>query len=170
MRRVRTALFLVLYRVIPSCHSWGFSPIAPSWGCPKGLKTKIWPECNFLRLRIVAGRKGANCGPESQQISCGAAPFRFADEGKESAIAKKAARKPRFLFSQRGVVWSCNKKVDYLGGVQDISFHVKQDAASESGFWSGWHADRKFRAPGLSLFADFNRGISFCGGGVIKQR
>lgn len=89
----------------------------------------------FLRLRIVAGRKGANCGPESQQISCGAAPFRFADEGKESAIAKKAARKPRFLFSQRGVVWSCNKKVDYLGGVQDISFHVKQDAASESGFF-----------------------------------
>ena len=89
----------------------------------------------FLRLRIVAGRKGVNCGPESQQISCGAAPFRFADEGKESAIAKKAARKPRFLFSQRGVVWSCNKKVDYLGGVQDISFHVKQDAASESGFF-----------------------------------
>lgn len=25
------------------------------------------------------------------------------------------------------------QKVDYLGGVQDISFHVKQDAASESG-------------------------------------
>lgn len=37
-------------------------------------------------------------------------------------------------------------------------------------FWSGWHADRKFRAPGLSLFADFNRRISFYGGGVIKQR
>lgn len=32
-------------------------------------------------------------------------------------------------------MWSCNKKVDYLGGVQDISFHVKQDAASESGFF-----------------------------------
>ena len=26
------------------------------------------------------------------------------------------------------------QKVDYLGGVQDISFYVKQDAASESGF------------------------------------
>lgn len=26
------------------------------------------------------------------------------------------------------------QKVDYLGGVQDISFHVKQDAVSESGF------------------------------------
>ena len=48
MRRVRTALFLVLYRVIPSCHSWGFSPIAPSWGCPKGLKTKIWPELQLF--------------------------------------------------------------------------------------------------------------------------
>lgn len=99
MRRVRTALFLVLYRVIPSCHSWGFSPIAPSWGCPKGLKTKIWPELQFfLRLRILAGRKGANCGPESQQISCGAAPFRFADEGKESAIAKKLQESRDFCF------------------------------------------------------------------------
>lgn len=48
MRRVRTALFLVLYRVIPSCHSWGLSPIAPSWGCPKGLKTKIWPELQLF--------------------------------------------------------------------------------------------------------------------------
>lgn len=48
MRRVRTALFLVLYRVIPRCHSWGFSPIAPSWGCPKGLKTKIWPELQLF--------------------------------------------------------------------------------------------------------------------------
>lgn len=27
------------------------------------------------------------------------------------------------------------QKVDYLDGVQDISFHVKQDAASESGFF-----------------------------------
>ena len=27
------------------------------------------------------------------------------------------------------------QKVDYLGGVQDISFLVKQDAASESGFF-----------------------------------
>lgn len=63
------------------------------------------------------------------------------------------------------------QKVDCLGGVQDISFHVKQDAASESGFfWSGWHAAREFRAPGLSLFADLNRGSSFYGGGVIKQR
>lgn len=26
------------------------------------------------------------------------------------------------------------QKMDYLGGVQDISFHVKQDAVSESGF------------------------------------
>ena len=62
------------------------------------------------------------------------------------------------------------RKVDYLGGVQDISFHVKQDAASESGFSERWHAAREFRAPGLSLFADFNRGSSFYGGGVIKQR
>ena len=60
------------------------------------------------------------------------------------------------------------QKVDYLGGVQDISFHVKQDAVSV--FRSGWRAVRKFRAPGLSLFADFNRGSSFYGGGVIKQR
>lgn len=62
------------------------------------------------------------------------------------------------------------QKVDYLGGVQDISFHMKQDAASEWVFRSGWRAVRKFRAPGLSLFADFNRGSSFYGGGVIKQR
>ena len=62
------------------------------------------------------------------------------------------------------------QKVDYLGGVQDISFHVKQDAASESGCLERLARYRKFRAPGLSLFADFNRGISFYGGGVIKQR
>ena len=98
MRRVRTAQFLVLYRVIPSCHSWGFSPIAPSWGCPKGLKTKIWPNATFLRLRIVTGRKGANRGPESQQISCGAVPFRFADGGKESTIAKKLQESRDFCF------------------------------------------------------------------------
>lgn len=57
MRRVRTALFLVLYRVIPSCHSWGFSPIAPSWGCPKGLKTKIWPELQFCDYGLSQGAK-----------------------------------------------------------------------------------------------------------------
>ena len=133
MRRVQTALFLVLYRVIPSCHSWGFSPIAPSWGCPKGLKTKIWPNATFLRLRIVTGRKGANRGPESQQISCGAVPFRFAD-GERSPQSQKSCRKAEiFVFTTRSCV-IMQQKMDYLGGVQDISFHVKQDAVSESGF------------------------------------
>lgn len=37
------------------------------------------------------------------------------------------------------------QKVDYLGGVQDISFHVKQDAASESGF-----SERLARCSGIS--------------------
>ena len=104
MRRVRTAPFLVLYRVIPSCHSWGFSPIAPSWGCPKGLKTKIWPNATFLRLRIVTGRKGANRGPESQQISCGAVPFRFAD-GERSPQSQKSCKKAEiFVFTTRSCV------------------------------------------------------------------
>ena len=38
------------------------------------------------------------------------------------------------------------QKVDYLGGVQDISFHVKQDAASESGFF----LERLARCSGIS--------------------
>lgn len=62
------------------------------------------------------------------------------------------------------------QKVDYLGGVQDISFHVNRMLRPNRVFRSGWRAVRKFRAPGLSLFADFNRGSSFYGGGVIKQR
>lgn len=37
------------------------------------------------------------------------------------------------------------QKVDYLGGVQDISSHVKQDAASESGF-----SERLARCSGIS--------------------
>ena len=145
MRRVRTAQFLVLYRVIPSCHSWGFSPIAPSWGCPRGLKTKIWPNATFLRLRIVTGRRGANRGPESQQISCGAVPFRFADGGERSPQSQKSCKKAEiFVFTTRSCV-VMQQKVDYLGGVQDISFHVKQDAASESGF-----SERLARCSGIS--------------------
>ena len=57
-------------------------------------------SATFLRLRIVTGRKGANRGPESQQISCGAVPFRFADGGKESAIAKKLHRSRNFCFCE----------------------------------------------------------------------
>lgn len=90
MRRVRTALFLVLYRVIPSCHSWGFSPIAPSWGCPKGLKTKIWPELQFFcDYGFSQGAKAQIAAQNRSKSVVEQPPFRFADEGKESAIAKK---------------------------------------------------------------------------------
>lgn len=64
------------------------------------------------------------------------------------------------------------QKVDYLGGVQDISFHVKQDAASESGF-----SERLARCSEISSARAVAvrrlqkyRGSSFYGGGVIKQR
>ena len=104
----------------------------------------------FLRLRIVTGRKGANCGPESQQISYGAVTFRFADGGKESAIAKKLQESRDFCFHNEELCgratksglsgWSARnltfkyQKTDENHQLNDISFHVKQDAASESGF------------------------------------
>lgn len=45
MRRVRTALFLVLYRVIPSCHSWGLFSYS---SILRLSKTKIWPELQLF--------------------------------------------------------------------------------------------------------------------------
>lgn len=99
MRRVRTALFLVLYRVIPSCHSWGFSPIAPSWGCPKGLKTKIWPELQlFCDYGLSQGVKAQIAAQNRSKSVVEQSPSAFADGGKESAIAKKLQESRDFCF------------------------------------------------------------------------
>lgn len=145
MRRVRTALFLVLYRVIPSCHSWGFSPIAPSWGCPKGLKTKIWPElqlfCDYgLSQGVKAQIAAQNCSKSVVEQSPSALQM-----GERSPQSQKSCKKAEiFVFTTRSCV-VMQQKVDYPGGVQDISFHVKQDAASESGF-----SERLARCSGIS--------------------
>ena len=54
--------------------------------------------------------------------------------GERSPQSQKSCKKAEiFVFTTRSCV-VMQQKVDYLGGVQDISFHVKQDAASESGF------------------------------------
>ena len=99
MRCVRTALFLVLYKVIPSCHSWGFSPIAPSWGCPKGLKTKIWPELQlFCDYGLSQGVKAQIADQNRSKSVVEQPPSAFADRGKESAIAKKLQESRDFCF------------------------------------------------------------------------
>lgn len=109
MRRVRIALFLVLYRVIPSCHSWGFSPIAPSWGCSKGLKTKKWPELQLFAIMDCRRAQRRKLRPGIAANQLWSSPLPLCRWGKGVRNRKKAARKPKFLFSQRGVVWSCNK-------------------------------------------------------------
>ena len=62
------------------------------------------------------------------------------------------------------------QKMDYLGGVQDISFHVKQDAVSESGFSERLARCSEISSARAVAFRRLNRGSSFYGGGVIKQR
>ena len=52
----------------------------------------------FLRLRITAGRQNADRGPKKRQIGRTAAHFRLAEDGKESAIAKKLHRSRNFCF------------------------------------------------------------------------
>ena len=98
MRRARTALFLVLYRVIPSCHSWDFSPIAPSWGCPKGLKTKIWPECNFFAITDCHRAQRRKLRPRIAANQLWSSPLPLCRWGKESAIAKKLQESRDFCF------------------------------------------------------------------------
>ena len=111
MRCVRTALFLVLYRVIPSCHSWGFSPIAPSWGCPKGLKTKIWPELQlFCDYGLSQGVKTQIADQNRSKSVVEQSPFRFADRGKESAIAKKLQESRDFCFHNEELCGHVTKK------------------------------------------------------------
>lgn len=102
MRRVRTALFLVLYRVIPSCHSWGFSPIAPSWGCPKGLKTKIWPELQlFCDYGLSQGVKEQIAAQNRSKSVVEQSPSALQMGGKESAIAKKLQESRDFCFHNK---------------------------------------------------------------------
>lgn len=99
MRYVRTALFLVIYRVIPSCHSWGFSPIAPSWGCPKGLKTKIWPELQlFCDYGLSQGAKAQIAAQNRSKSVVEQSPSALQMGGKESAIAKKLQESRDFCF------------------------------------------------------------------------
>lgn len=145
MRCVRTALFLVLYKVIPSCHSWGFSPIAPSWGCPKGLKTKIWPELQlFCDYGLSQGVKAQIADQNRSKSVVEQSPSAL-QIGERSPQSQKSCKKAEiFVFTTRSCV-VMQQKVDYLGGVQDISFHVKQDAASELGF-----SERLARCSGIS--------------------
>ena len=111
MRRVRTALFLVLYRVIPSCHSWGFSPIAPSWGCPKGLKTKIWPELQFCDYGLSQGAKAQIAAQNRSKSVVEQPPSALRMRERSPQSQKKAARKPRFLFSQRADSYDRNETI-----------------------------------------------------------
>ena len=54
--------------------------------------------------------------------------------GERSSLSQNSCTKAEiFVFTTRSCV-IMQQKMDYLGGVQDISFHVKQDAVSESGF------------------------------------
>lgn len=54
----------------------------------------------FLRLRIAARRQNADWRPEKRQIGRTAAHFRLAEDGKESAIAKKLHRSRNFCFCE----------------------------------------------------------------------
>ena len=105
MRRVRTALFLVLYRVIPSCHSWGFSPIAPSWGCPKGLKTKIWPELQlFCDYGLSQGVKAQIAAQNRSKSVVEQSPSAL-QMGERSPQSQKSCKKAEiFVFTTRSCV------------------------------------------------------------------
>ena len=125
-------------------------------------------ECNFLRLRIVTGAKAQIAAQNRSKSVVEQSPSAL-QMGKEVRNRKKAARKPRFLFHNEELCDHATK--NGLSGWSARYFvHVKQDAVSESGFSERLARCSEFRAPGLSLFADFNRGSSFYGGGVIKQR
>lgn len=100
MRRVRTALFLVLYRVIPSCHSWGFSPIAPSWGCPKGLKTKIWPELQFCDYGLSQGAKAQIAAQNRSKSVVEQSPSALRMRERSPQSQKKSCKKAEiFVFT-----------------------------------------------------------------------
>ena len=105
MRCVRTALFLVLYRVIPSCHSWSFSPIAPSWGCPKGLKTKIWPELQlFCDYGLSQGVKAQIADQNRNKSVVEQSPSAL-QIGERSSQSQKSCKKAEiFVFTTRSCV------------------------------------------------------------------
>ena len=102
MRRVRIALFLVLYRVIPSCHSWGFSPIAPSWGCSKGLKTKKWPELQLFAITDCRRAQRRKLRPGIAANQLWSSPLPLCRWGKGVRNRKKVAQKSEFLFLRNG--------------------------------------------------------------------
>ncbi len=105
MRRVRTALFLVRYRVIPSCHSWGFSPIAPSWGCPKGLKTKIWPECNLFAITDCRRAQRRKLRPRIAANQLWSSPPSSLQMRERSPQSQKSCKKAEiFVFTTRSCV------------------------------------------------------------------
>lgn len=54
----------------------------------------------FLRLGIAAWPLIADLATKEQEISRKSTHSRFAGNGKESVIAKKLQKKPKFLFSQ----------------------------------------------------------------------
>jgi hypothetical protein len=53
--------------------------------------------------------------------------------GERSPQSQKSCKKAEIVCFHNEELCGHATKVDHLGGVQDISFHVKQDAASESG-------------------------------------
>lgn len=105
MRRVRTALFLVLYRVIPSCHSWCFSPIAPSWGCPKGLKTKIWPELQlFCDYGLSQGAKAQIAAQNRSKSVVEQSPSALRMRERSPQSQKSCKKAEIFVFTTRSCV------------------------------------------------------------------
>ena len=118
----------------------GISAYSVIPGLSQGPENKKYGlSCNFFAIRDC--RRAPRCKPRSEiaanQPRNG--PFLLLRMREGVPNRKKVARKPRFLFSERGATWPCDKEANYLGGVKDISFHVKQNAASGSGIseWVG---------------------------------
>lgn len=67
---------------------------------PGAKKQKYAQNCNFFAIADCRRRQNVDWSPEKRQIGRTAAHFRLAEDGKESAIAKKLHRSRNFCFCE----------------------------------------------------------------------